>query len=93
MNVHEAAEYLCVARQTIYNWKSRAMRNNGYLIFNGRAVRFRYRQTGAVGQGKISFETSWLDEIKQAMEGTMASAVKLPTPELANIYVELGTPR
>ena len=91
--MRQAAEYLGIAKQTVYNWKQIALKNNGYLIFHGRAVRFRYRQTGAAGQGKISFEKSWLDQLRQAMEGTTENSVKLPTPELAHIHVELRTPR
>ncbi len=93
MNVHEAAEYLGIAPNTLYKWKRQARRNNGFLILHGIAVRFRYRQTGALGQGRISFDRQWLDAIRQAMEGTTQSLVKPPVPELAHIHVELGTPR
>ena len=69
MNVQEAAAYLGIARKTLYKWKRQARRNNGYLIFHGKAARFRYRQTGAIGQRRILFERQWLDELKRAMEG------------------------
>ncbi len=93
MNVREAAEYLGIAPRTLYKWKRQARKNNGFLILNGKAVRFRYRQTGAAGQGRISFDKQWLDAIRQAMEGTTQNPVKPALPELAHIHVELGTPR
>ena len=93
MNVHEAAKYLGIAPNTLYNWKRQARKNNGFLILHGIAVRFRYRQTGAGGQGRISFDRQWLDAIRQAMEGTMQNPMKPALPELAHIHVELGTPR
>ena len=93
MNAIEAASYLGIARKTLYKWKRQARRNNGYLIFHGRAVRFRYRQTGAAGQGRILFEPQWLDELKQAMEGELPKQRKVSQPSLPNIHVELGVPR
>ena len=92
MNVREAAAYLGIAPKTVYKWKRQARKNNGFLILHGIAVRFRYRQTGSAGQGKISFDKQWLDAIRQAMEGTSESPVKRSVPELAHIHVELGTP-
>ena len=93
MNVRVAAAYLGVAIRTLYKWKRQARRNNGYLIFHGKAVRFRYRQTGPAGQGRILFELHWLDELKRAMEGTFPKQRQVSRPTLPNIHVELGVPR
>lgn len=92
MNLAQAAEYLGVARRTLYKWKEKARRNQGYLIFHGRAVRFRYRQTGAAGQGRILFERQWLDELKQAMECRQPVQPRTTRPALSHISVSLGIP-
>lgn len=93
MNAQEAAEYLGIAVKTLYKWKRQAVRNHGYLIFSGRAVPFRYRQTGVAGQGRILFEPQWLDELKQAMEGRVSKPKKMPVrPAFSNIHVKLGVP-
>ncbi|MEZ6129207.1 MAG: helix-turn-helix domain-containing protein [Planctomycetaceae bacterium] len=92
MNAREAAEYLGIAVKTLYKWKRQATRNHGHLIFSGRAVQFRYRQTGVAGQGRILFEQQWLDELKLAMEGRFT----IPEPprhhSLSNIHARLGVP-
>ena len=93
MNAQQAAEYIGIATKTLYKWKRQSRRNNGYLIFHGRAVRFRYRQTGAAGQGRILFDVEWLDELKRAMEGEFPRQPKVSRPALPNIHVELGMPR
>ena len=93
MNVPQAAAYLGIAVKTLYKWKRQARRNNGYLIFHGRAVAFRYRQTGAAGQGRILFELQWLDELKRAMEGDFPKQQRVSRPTLPNIHVELGVPQ
>ena len=92
MNIAQAAEYLGVARRTLYKWKEQARRNNGYLIFHGTAVRFRYRQTGASGQGRILFEKQWLDDLKQAMECHQPVTPGRRRPALAHIDASLGIP-
>jgi len=92
MNVNDAAEYLGIARKTLYKWKRQARQNNGFLIVHGVAVPFRYRQTGPAGQGKIVFEKPWLDAIKRAMEGETEKPKKLLRPAFSHIHVELGTP-
>lgn len=92
MNANDAALYLGIARKTLYKWKRQAAANQGHLIFNGTAVRFRYRQTGVVGQGRISFEKSWLDEVKSAMEGRVTKPQRSNRQKLSNISVVLGTP-
>jgi transposase-like protein len=93
MNAQEAASHLGIAVKTLYKWKRQARSNNGYLIFDGRAVRFRYRQTGAAGQGRILFELQWLDELKSAMEGDFPKQRRVSRPSLPNIHVELGVPQ
>jgi len=92
MNTREAAEYLGIACRTLYKWKQQAARNNGYLIFSGRAVRFRYRQTGVAGQGRIFFDVQWLDELKRAMEGDFQKPQKTSRRSRSNIRVKLGIP-
>lgn len=92
MNLTQAAEYLGVAPGTLYKWKQKARRNRGYLIFHGRAVHFRYRQTGAAGQGRILFEQAWLDELRHAMECEAPAPQKPRRPALRNIDVPLGRP-
>lgn len=92
MNASDASTYLGIARKTLYKWKRQATANQGYLIFNGVAVRFRYRQTGVAGQGRISFEQSWLDELKFAMEGTVTKKPRLRRKDFSNINVPLGMP-
>ncbi len=92
MNVREAAAYLGIARKTLYKWKRQAVRNQGHLIFQGRAVRFRYRQTGVAGQGRILFEQQWLDELKRAMEGESPTRRQPAHPSFSNIHVKLGVP-
>jgi len=92
MNVREASEYLGIACRTLYKWKQQAARNHGYVIFSGRAVRFRYRQTGVAGQGRILFELQWLDELKQAMEGNSPMPQKPSPRSRSNIHVKLGVP-
>ena len=94
MNVRDAADYLGIASKTLYKWKQSAKQNNGYLIIRGRAVLFRYRQTGAAGQGRITFEKKWLDELKQAMECDVPQESRvLSRPALSHIHVELGLPQ
>ncbi|MCA9035162.1 MAG: hypothetical protein KDA91_08535 [Planctomycetaceae bacterium] len=92
MNAQKAAEYLGIAVKTLYKWKRQAVRNHGYLIFSGRAVPFRYRQTGVAGQGRILFEPQWLDELKQAMEGRVSKPRSSARPVFSNIHVKLGIP-
>ncbi len=93
MNLREAAAYLEIAPKTLYKWKRQARQNNGFLIIHGKAVPFHYRQTGAAGQGRIMFETEWLDELKRAMEGNFPPQRKAPRPSLSQIHVELGIPQ
>ncbi|MEZ6128890.1 MAG: hypothetical protein R3C59_09425 [Planctomycetaceae bacterium] len=92
MNAQEAAEYLGIAVKTLYKWKRQAARNHGHLILSGRAVPFRCRQTGVVGQGRILFEPQWLDELKQAMEGRMTKPKTTVRQAFSNIHVTLGVP-
>ena len=93
MNAQEAASYLGIAKKTLYKWRMQARRNGGYLIFHGRAVHFRYRQTGAAGQGRLLFERQWLDELKRAMEDDFPMQRRVSRPTLPNIHVELGVPQ
>ena len=95
MNVQEAAAYIGIAPRTIYKWKRQALANRGFLILGGIAVRFRFRQTGAAGQGRILFERQWLDEIKRAMEGEPLDEGRKPRPaseSLPHVNVTLGVP-
>lgn len=92
MNTREAAAYLGVAKQTLYNWTRKSRSQNGCLIFHGRAVRFRYLQTGEAGKGRILFQKQWLDELKRAMECDVPERKPAPLPTLSHIHVELGTP-
>lgn len=92
MNAREAAEYLGIAVKTLYKWKRQAARNHGHLIFSGRAVQFRYRQTGVAGQGRILFEQHWLDELKLAMEGRIPKPRASTRRAFSNIHVKLGVP-
>lgn len=92
MNVRDAASYLGVSPKTLYKWKRRARHNNGHLIFSGRAVRFRYRQTGTIGQGRIFFERQWLDDIKQAMESEPPQQRSARRTTRPHLRVPLGLP-
>lgn len=76
MSVKEAAEYLGISAKTLYKWKAKAASNGGYLMLNGCAVEFRYRQTGAMGKGKIIIEKAWLDELLRAMQGKTVARPK-----------------
>lgn len=93
MNTSEAASYLGISVKTLYKWKQQALANRGELVFHGKAVPFRYRQTGVSGQGRILFERLWLDELKSAMEGKAAiPRENTKTKRLKNINVALGVP-
>lgn len=92
MNSSEAAAYLGITTKTLYKWKRQAKSHQGFLIFNGTAVRFRYRQTGVAGQGRILFEMKWLDELKNAMECRYTKQPVSRTKPLNNISVSLGVP-
>lgn len=92
MNVQQAAEYLGIAPKTLYKWKRQSIANRGYLIFGGAAVRLRFRQTGAAGQGRIQFERHWLDELKSAMEGRPKKRSQTRPTQLTHISSPLGLP-
>ena len=92
MNVRDASEYLGIAVKTLYKWKRQAAHNHGFLIFQGRAVRFRFRQTGVLGQGRILFEREWLDELRRAMEGQFSTPQQPRCRPLSNIQARLGVP-
>lgn len=92
MNVREAAAYLGIGVKTLYKWKQQAQANQGYLILRNAAVRFRFRQTGAMGQGRISFERTWLDELKSAMEVTVERKKKVVKRRRSYITADLGLP-
>lgn len=93
MNAGEAAQYLGITRKTLYKWKRQSLANQGFLIFNSVKVRFRFRQTGVTGQGRIFFDRLWLDNLKVAMEGkTVENNHPLRRIPLSNIKVPLGLP-
>lgn len=92
LNSRQAAAYLGISLKTLYKWKQQAKSNQGFLILHGAAVQFRYRQTGAMGNGRISFDASWLDELKQAMEGRKPDPRKPCRRKLSRITAELGVP-
>jgi hypothetical protein len=76
----------------LYKWKRQARSYQGSLIFNGVAVRFRYRQTGVADKGRILFEKAWLDELKSVMEGRSTKHNRSIAKQLDNISVAIGTP-
>lgn len=92
MNAHEAAQYLGIAVKTLYKWKRQARANSGYLVLGGVAVPFRFRQTGALGQGRLYFEQSWLNELKLGMEERPLDKPLRKREALNNITATLGLP-
>ena len=92
LNSRQAAAYLGISLKTLYKWKQQACTNQGYLILCNAAVRFRFRQTGAMGQGRILFERCWLDELKAAMEASVERDKKKVKRRLSHITANLGIP-
>jgi hypothetical protein len=90
----EAARCLGITVTTLYDWLSQS--DYGQLIIRGQKVSIEYFQGGAKGQGRIRFEASEVERIKELMRVRPSHSATRRPPTRQHIFpgitVPLGRP-
>ena len=90
----EAARRLGITVTTLYAWLGKS--DHGQLIMRERKVTIEYFQGGAKGQGRIRFEASEVERIKELMRVRPSHSATRRPPTRQHIFpgitVPLGRP-